>query len=228
MEYRQESDFLGPVAVPAEAYWGAHTERARANFPFTGYRVPALVVHAFGKVKLACCRTNAELGLLPAATAEAISQACVEVADGRWDAQFPVDALQGGAGTSTNMNANEVIANRAIEILGGAPGDYALVHPIEHVNLNQSTNDVYPTALKVSLISALRALSPAVARLQGALQQKEKSFAGVLTIGRTELQEAVPITLGAEFSSFAEATIPFPIFRRFPSLTFRSGAEPNW
>jgi len=205
MEYRQERDFLGPVAVPAGAYWGAHTERARANFPFTGYRVPAALVHAFGSVKLACCRANAELGLLPAATVEAISQACAEVAEGRWDAQFPVDALQGGAGTSTNMNANEVIANRAIEILGGGRGEYTLVHPIEHVNLNQSTNDAYPTALKVSLITALRSLSPAVARLQGAFQQKEKCFAGVLTIGRTELQEAVPITLGAEFSGFAEA-----------------------
>jgi len=182
MDARLESDFLGSVAVPAGAYWGAHTQRAIANFPLTGYPVPRALVHAFGQVKLACCRSNAELGLLDARRAAAISRACEEVADGQWDSQFPVDALQGGAGTSTNMNANEVIANRAIEILGGARGDYALVHPIQHVNLNQSTNDTYPTALKVSAISALRGLSPAVARLQGAFQQKEKAFAGVLAI----------------------------------------------
>ena len=119
--------------------------------------------------------------------------------------QFPVDALQGGAGTSTNMNVNEVIANRAIEILGGARGEYSRVHPIEDVNLNQSTNDTYPTALKVSAITGLRRLSEAIAGLQGAFQEKERQFAAIVTIGRTELQEAVPITLGAEFSGFAEA-----------------------
>ena len=205
MEYRKETDALGTLEVPADAYWGVHTERARGNFPFTGYRAPAALVHALGQVKEACCRANAELGFLDGPRAQAIQQACAEVAAGRWDEQFPVDALQGGAGTSTNMNANEVIANRAIEILGGRRGDYSRVDPLEHVNLHQSTNDVYPTALKVSAVAAFRALSQAVARLQGALQQKEKELAGVLTIGRTELQEAVPITLGAEFSGFAEA-----------------------
>jgi aspartate ammonia-lyase len=204
-EYRSEEDLLGAVQVPAQAYWGAHTERARANFPFTGYRVHPGMIRACALVKKACCMANAELGLLPADKAAAIQQACDQVASGGLADQFPVDALQGGAGTSTNMNVNEVIANRAIEILGGRRGDYVRVHPIEDVNLNQTTNDTYPTALKVSSIAMLRGLSQAIAALQGALQEKEKEFAGIVTIGRTELQEAVPITLGAEFSGFAEA-----------------------
>ena len=205
MEYRTEEDLLGKIPVPALAYWGAHTERARANFPFTGYRVHQGLISAYAQVKKACCLANAELGFLPAQKAAAMTQACDEIAAGGLSDQFPVDAFQGGAGTSTNMNVNEVIANRAIEILGGPRGDYARVHPIEDVNLNQSTNDTYPTALKVSAIRMLRGLSEAIAGLQGAFQEKEKEFAGIVTIGRTELQEAVPITLGAEFSGFAEA-----------------------
>ncbi|HUI68937.1 MAG TPA: aspartate ammonia-lyase [Spirochaetia bacterium] len=205
MEYRTEEDLLGSIRVPAGAYWGAHTERARANFAFTGYRVHPGMVRAYALVKKACCLANAELGLLPQKKATVITQACDEIAQGRFYEQFPVDALQGGAGTSTNMNVNEVIANRAIEILGGSRGEYTFVHPIEDVNLNQSTNDTYPTALKVSAIMALRLLSEAIAGLQGAFQEKEKQFAGIVTIGRTELQEAVPMTLGAELSSFAEA-----------------------
>jgi aspartate ammonia-lyase len=163
------------------------------------------MLRAYALVKKACCMANQELGLLSAQKSAAIIQACEEIASDSLADQFPVDALQGGAGTSTNMNVNEVIANRAIEILGGARGDYSLVHPIEDVNLNQSTNDTYPTALKVSAITGLRRLSEAIAGLQGAFQEKEKAFAGIITIGRTELQEAVPITLGAEFSAFAEA-----------------------
>ncbi len=205
MEDRQESDFLGTMRVPGAAYWGIHTQRALANFPLTGYRVHPRMLAAFAQVKKACCLANAELGLLDQRKAEAILRACDEVVRGARDDQFPVDALQGGAGTSTNMNVNEVIANRAIELLGGARGAYAMVHPIEDVNLNQSTNDTYPTALKVSLIQGLRLLSKAIARVQGAFQEKERQMAGVVTIGRTELQEAVPITLGAEFSAFAEA-----------------------
>jgi aspartate ammonia-lyase len=163
------------------------------------------MLRAFALVKKACCRANAELGLLPPDKAAAISQACDEVAQGRLADQFPVDALQGGAGTSTNMNVNEVIANRAIEILGGQRGAYAVVHPIEDVNLNQSTNDTYPTALKVSAIVSLRALAEAIAALQGAFQEREKKFAGIVTLGRTEMQEAVPLTMGAQFSGYAEA-----------------------
>ena len=202
---REEKDFLGSVRIPAGAYWGAHTQRAVENFPLTGYRVPTALVRAYAMVKKACCQANAELGLLEEGKAKAILRACDEIAEGAFDDQFPVDALQGGAGTSTNMNVNEVIANRAIEILGGARGCYELVHPIEDVNRNQSTNDTYPTALKVSAIGGLRRLAQSIAGLQGAFQEKEKELAGVLAIGRTELQEAVPITLGAEFSAFAEA-----------------------
>jgi aspartate ammonia-lyase len=205
MEYRLEEDLLGTVRVPVQAYWGAHTERALANFPFTNYRVHSGMVRSFALVKKACCQANKELGLLPEKKGAAILQACEEIATGGLSDQFPIDAFQGGAGTSTNMNVNEVIANRAIEILGGARGEYSIVHPIEDVNLNQSTNDTYPTALKVSSIFRLRALSEAIAALQGAFQEKEKQFAEIVTIGRTELQEAVPITLGAEFSAFAEA-----------------------
>ena len=205
MGYRTEEDLLGRIQVPAQAYWGAHTERARANFPFSGYRVHPGMIRALALVKKACCLANSELGLLDARKAAAINRACDQIADGGLPDQFPLDALQGGAGTSTNMNMNEVIANRAIEILGGTPGDYSRVHPIEDVNLNQSTNDTYPTALKVGAIMGLRGLSEAIAGLQGAFQEKEKQFAGIVTIGRTELQEAVPITLGAEFSGFAEA-----------------------
>jgi aspartate ammonia-lyase len=205
MEYRKEDDFLGVVDVPAGVLWGAQTQRALQNFVLGGSRVHPRLLKAFALVKKACCRANAELGLLDGKRAAAILQACDEVAEGRWADQFPVDALQGGAGTSTNMNVNEVIANRAIQILGGKPGAYSLVHPIEHVNLNQSTNDTYPTALKVSAILGLRHLSEAIAGLQGAFQDREKAFAGIVTLGRTELQEAVPLTLGAEFSGFAEA-----------------------
>jgi len=205
MDERMEKDFLGDVRIPAGAYWGSHTQRAVDNFPLSGYRVHAGMLRAYALVKKACCQANAELGLLEKGKADAILRACDEIAEGAFGDQFPVDALQGGAGTSTNMNVNEVIANRAIEILGGERGRYDLVHPIEDVNLNQSTNDTYPTALKVSAIHGLRRLSQAVAGLQGAFQEKEKQFAGVLTIGRTELQEAVPVTLGAEFSAFAEA-----------------------
>jgi len=204
-EYRTEEDLLGDVRVPALAYWGAHTERARANFPFMGYRVHHGMIRAYAMVKKACCLANTELGLLNAEKGAAIIRACEEISSGGLSDQFPVDALQGGAGTSTNMNVNEVIANRAIELLGGRRGEYGRVHPIEDVNLNQSTNDTYPTALKVSAITMLRSLSEAIAALQGAFQEKEKEFAGIVTIGRTELQEAVPITLGAEFSGFAEA-----------------------
>ncbi|MDP3050555.1 MAG: aspartate ammonia-lyase, partial [Eubacteriales bacterium] len=148
---------------------------------------------------------NVEAGLLDDRRGAAITRAAEELAEGRWRDQIIVDALQGGAGTSTNMNVNEVLANRAIELLGGEKGDYRVIHPLDHVNLGQSTNDVYPTALRVAAIQQGRGLAQAMAELQGALQAKEKEFAAILKIGRTELQEAVPVTLGQEFGAWAEA-----------------------
>ncbi len=202
---RTEEDLLGSLELPADCTWGIHTERALHNFPLSGNPVNPALTQALALVKKACCLANAELGYLPGAKAEAIVAACDEIAAGRLADSFPVDALQGGAGTSTNMNVNEVIANRAIEKLGGEKGDYRIIHPLETVNLHQSTNDTYPTAIRIAAIRGLRRLSEAVARLQGAFQEKEKAFSEIVKISRTELQEAVPVTLGAEFSAFAEA-----------------------
>ncbi len=205
METRTETDSLGSLKIPADAYWGIHTQRALNNFNVSANKVPARLIRAMAQVKRACAAANSELKHLDTKTAEAVTAACKEIEAGRLENSFPLDALQGGAGTSTNMNLNEVIANRALELLGKHKGDYSAVDPIEHVNLHQSTNDVYPTALKVASIYALRELSEAASVLQGAFQEKEKEFAEVLTIGRTELQDAVPITLGSQFTTFAEA-----------------------
>ncbi len=202
---RMEEDLLGQLELPEDCYWGIHTERALHNFPISGNPVNPKLVKALALVKKACCQANVELGYLPKDKAEAILAACDEIAAGELADAFPVDALQGGAGTSTNMNLNEVIANRAIERLGGEKGDYRMVHPLDHVNLHQSTNDTYPTAIRIAGIQGLRRLSASVAGLQGAFQEKEKAFSEIVKISRTELQEAVPVTLGAEFSAFAEA-----------------------
>lgn len=205
MKFRIEKDALGEKEVPEGAYWGIHTQRASENFRVSGLGVPDALVRAMAMVKKAAAAANEELGYLSSEKARAIAQACREIADGQFADAFCLDALQGGAGTSTNMNVNEVVANRAAEILGGRKGDYGLVHPIEDVNKHQSTNDVYPTALRVAAIFGVRTLSERIAELQAVFQKKEKEFAGVVKIGRTELQEAVPVTLGAEFSAFAEA-----------------------
>jgi len=202
---RIEHDFLGSLEVPAGAYWGIHTQRAIDNFNISGIKVNASLIKSLTQIKKACCLTNLETGYLNPEKGTAMIAACDEISVGKLADQFPIDALQGGAGTSTNMNINEVIANCAIEILGGSKGDYTIVHPLEDVNLHQSTNDVYPTAVKVAAIFLLRDLSKAISSLQGAFQEKEKEFAAIVKLGRTELQEAVPITLGAEFSAFAEA-----------------------
>jgi aspartate ammonia-lyase len=204
-ETRREEDLLGVREVPASVYWGIHTERAIENFPLSGRKVHPSLIRALALVKKACAAANAELGYLAPEKGQAIMAACDEIAAGGLADQFPLDALQGGAGTSTHMNINEVIANRAIELFGGRRGDYGLIHPLETVNLHQSTNDVYPTALKIAAIQGLRRVSHAVAGLQGAFQEKEQTFGAIVKIGRTELQEAVPMTLGAEFSAFAEA-----------------------
>ena len=202
---RIERDSLGELEIPVDTYWGIHTERALRNFPISGRCFSPALARAVALVKQACCLANRELGYLDQRKADAILAACREIAEGKFAGEFPVDALQGGAGTSINMNLNEVIANRAIELLGGRIGRYDLVHPIEDVNLHQSTNDVFPTAVKIAAVYGFRDLSTAVAELQGAFQEKEKEFGLVVKIGRTELQEAVPMTLGAEFAAFAEA-----------------------
>lgn len=202
---RTEKDLLGKLDIPQDCYWGIHTQRAITNFRISSHRVNPSLIRALAQVKKACCQANAETGYLSYEKSNAIKKACDEIAAGKLPDQFPVDALQGGAGTSTNMNVNEVAANRAIEILGGIKGDYSVIHPLEDVNLHQSTNDVYPTAVKVAAIYRLRNLSQAIAGVQGAFQEKEKEFGAIVKLGRTELQEAVPITLGAEFSAFAEA-----------------------
>jgi len=204
-EYRIEEDKLGKLKIENSKYWGIHTERAFHNFNISGLKVPFSIIRSFAMIKKACASANYELGYLEKEKFEAIDIACNEIISGRFDDQFPVDAMQGGAGTSINMNVNEVIANRAIEIMGGKKGDYKIIHPLNHVNMHQSTNDTYPTAIKIAAIFQLRKLSANVEKLQGAFQKKEKEFADVVTVGRTEMQNAVPLTLGMEFSSYSEA-----------------------
>jgi aspartate ammonia-lyase len=205
--YRKEHDLLGERDVPADALHGIHTERAIENFPLAGRPVHPELVKAFGIVKLACARVNRSLGFWSddAPKADAIEAACQEMADGKLTSHVIVDALQGGAGTSTNMNVNEVLANRALQLLGEHLGNYNRVSPLDDINLHQSTNDTYPTALKLAAIRLVRALEDQVVPLQEAFQAKEKDFAHVVKVGRTELQDAVLMTLGREMSAYAEA-----------------------
>lgn len=205
MQTRVEHDLLGEMEVPSEAYYGIHTLRAYHNFSLSGTGLHSELVRALVEVKKACALANLRTGQLDEPIANAIASACDEIAAGSLADEFITDAFQGGAGTSANMNANEVIANRAIEILGGARGDYHLVHPLDHVNLSQSTNDVFPTAVRLAAIRLLAPASQAMADLQRSLQEKESEFAHVLKVGRTELQDAVPITLGQEFAAWAQA-----------------------
>ncbi|MDX2092941.1 MAG: aspartate ammonia-lyase [Kofleriaceae bacterium] len=203
---RRERDLLGEREVPAAAYYGIHTLRAVENFPITGIRLsyyPELV-KALARVKQAAALANAEVGLLDAEHLHAIVEACEAIQTGQLIDQFVVDVIQGGAGTSSNMNANEVIANRALELLGHARGDYAVLHPNEHVNLGQSTNDVYPTALKVACWEDIYQLLEAMEVLRLAFAAKAEEFADIVKVGRTQLQDAVPMTLGQEFSTYAE------------------------
>lgn len=205
MEYRSEYDLLGKKDIPKEAYWGIHTQRARDNFKLSGYPVSTSLISALAMVKKACCLSNHELGYIAADKSRAIVSACDRIISGDLKEQFVTDALQGGAGTSTNMNLNEVIANLAIKALGGEKGDYTIVHPINEVNLHQSTNDTYPTALKIAILYKLEELSRSIEGVQGAFQRKESEFSDIVKSGRTEMQEAIPFTLGLEFSAFAEA-----------------------
>ena len=203
--FRTECDALGEKEIASDALWGIHTQRALENFAFSQRKVPYALIAAIATVKHAAAATNGELGYLPKDIADAIISGCAQICEGDLRSHFPLDALQGGAGTSTNMNVNEVVANLALKRLGKPIGDYETVHPLLHVNLHQSTNDVYPTALRIAAIGGVRRLSDSFAKLQGAFQLKEVAFQAVAKMGRTEMQPAVPMTLGQEFSAFAEA-----------------------
>jgi len=202
--YRVESDSMGEMQVPADAYWGAQTQRAWLNFPVSGLRLPSSFIRALGMIKLAAVQVNVELGLLDRERGNAIAKAASEVSRGEFDEQFILDIFQTGSGTSTNMNANEVIASRANELLGGKIGSRAPVHPNDHVNMGQSSNDVIPSCIHISAMEGLRNnLLPALETLRGELFQKDTEFEEVVKIGRTHMQDATPVRLGQEFSGYA-------------------------
>ncbi len=203
--FRTEHDFLGEKQIPAAAYWGVHTARAVENFPISGTRISAMpdLIRAMAQVKKAAVRANAELGAIDRDRAAAIVLACDAVVAGQLHQEFVVDVIQGGAGTSTNMNTNEVIANLALEKLGHEKGRYDVLHPNDHVNASQSTNDVYPTAMRLALWTAIDRLLGSMAYLRAGFALKAEEFQHVLKIGRTQLQDAVPMTLGQEFLTYA-------------------------
>ncbi|HEV7636728.1 MAG TPA: class II fumarate hydratase [Bradyrhizobium sp.] len=201
---RIETDSFGPIEVPADRYWGAQTERSRQNFRIGHDRMPVPIIRALGIVKLAAAEANRELGLLDQRRARAIARAAREVIEGKLDDQFPLVVWQTGSGTQTNMNLNEVIANRANELLGGKLGAKQPVHPNDHVNMSQSSNDSFPTAMHIAAAMSIDAdLIPALSELLRALRKKEKAFAHIVKIGRTHTQDATPLTLGQEFSGYA-------------------------
>src|ERR1700691_19864 len=201
---RSETDSFGPIEVPADRYWGAQTERSRRNFRIGHDRMPMPIIRALGMVKLAAAETNRELGVLDQRRARASGRAAREVIDGKFDDHFPLVVWQTGSGTQTNMNLNEVIANRANELLGGKLGAKAPIHPNDHVNMSQSSNDSFPTAMHIAAATHITAdLIPALETLHRALRKKEKAFAHIVKIGRTHTQDATPLTLGQEFSGYA-------------------------
>jgi len=203
--FRKEHDLIGDRKIPADAYYGVHTLRALENFPITGtpIRIYPGLINALAFVKQAAANTNAELGLLEKKRRNAIVRACEEIRSGELHDHFVVDVIQGGAGTSTNMNANEVIANRGLELMNHKRGEYEHLHPLEHVNMSQSTNDVYPTAVNIALRFEIEQLRNAMAVLRHEFEAKAREFVDVLKMGRTQLQDAVPMTLGQEFSTYA-------------------------
>lgn len=204
MKTRSERDSMGVVEVPVEALWGASTQRAVQNFPISNLRLQSSFISALGLVKLAAARANVELGVLDPSLGAAIEQAAREVFEGQLDPHFVVDVFQTGSGTSTNMNANEVIANRALEIMGRARGERGVVHPNDHVNASQSSNDVFPTAIHIASYRQIKMqLLPALRALHAALAEKAVAFAAVVKSGRTHLQDAMPVTLGQEFGGYA-------------------------
>jgi aspartate ammonia-lyase len=204
-EFRLEHDALGSLEVPENALYGIHSLRSARAFNFSDQKLFPEFISAISDVKLACAATNFKLGYLAPEKFKVIEQSCKEISGGRWHDQFIVDPYQGGAGTSTNMNANEVIANRSIQLSGGRAGDYNLIHPLHDVNMHQSTNDVFPTALTVASLRLLKTLEDSVAGLQEVFQKKEAELRDVIKSGRTELMDAVPMTMGMSFSTFAEA-----------------------
>jgi fumarate hydratase class II len=201
--YRTESDSMGEVRLPASAYWGAQTQRAVENFGVSDKRIPAALIQALGLLKRHAAEVNGELGTIPPELAEAIGRAAEEVVEGRWNEHFPIDVFQTGSGTSWNMNANEVIANRANELLGSPLGTRKPVHPNDHVNRGQSSNDVIPSAIHIANRQAGERLLAELRRLHEALEAKSAALADVVKLGRTHLQDAVPITLGQELSGYA-------------------------
>ncbi len=203
MAQRIEKDALGERAIPAEVYWGLQTLRAQENFPISGITEPPLMIDAYVLLKKACAQANMELRLIPESIGKAIMQAADEVLSGKLRDQFPTDIFHQGAGTSFHMNVNEVLANRAIEILGGQRGDYTIVHPNDHVNFGQSTNDTFPTAMRIAVRTALERLFPVLDQLAEGFALKGREFDHVLKSGRTHLQDAVPIRLGQEFAAYA-------------------------
>lgn len=201
MQVRTEKDTFGPIDVPADRLWGAQTQRSLQNFDISGEKQPREIIHALAQVKKASATVNHRLGLLEEKKAKAIVAAADEVLVGKWPDEFPLVVWQTGSGTQTNMNVNEVLANRASELLGGARGQERLVHPNDDVNKSQSSNDVYPTAMHVAAVTAIESrLLPAIAKLRATLQAKSAAFADIVKIGRTHLQDATPLTLGQEFS----------------------------
>ena len=202
MNYRIERDSIGEKQVPADAYYGVQAMRGNENFHITGRRLSPEYIESLAEIKIACAITNHEVGEISKNVRDAIWQACREILEGKFRDQFICDAVQGSAGTTINMNANEVIANRAIEILGGTKGDYSIVHPNDHVNRAQSTNDVIPTAGKMTAIKLMKKAQAQLVRLEQALGVKEKEFWNVIKMGRTEMQDAVPIRLGQEFGAY--------------------------
>ncbi len=200
---RTETDSFGPLEVPADRYWGAQTQRSLQNFKIGGETMPKPLVRALGIIKRAAALTNRDLGILDPRLAEAISAAAKEVVDGKFDDHFPLVVWQTGSGTQSNMNANEVISNRAIELLGGALGSKTPVHPNDHVNMSQSSNDTFPTAMHIAAAEEIeRRLLPALAHLADALEAKSRAFEHIIKIGRTHTQDATPLTLGQEFSGY--------------------------
>src|SRR5699024_1908668 len=202
MEFRIEKDFLGEEEIPSHVYYGIQSLRAKDNFPITGYTMDTTLIRAIGYIKKAAAIANSELGLLDKEKADAIIEAAEEVTAEKFNEHFIVDPIQGGAGTSFNMNANEVIANRALELLGEAKGSYHIISPNSHVNMAQSTNDVFPTAVNIALIERLHHLVEQLAMLVDSFKGKATEFDDVIKMGRTHLQDAVPIRLGQEFIGY--------------------------